>query len=452
MAGAAKAKFIDLSLWIDPKLPQWVFSDPTRLRQVLINLVGNAIKFTRNQPNRTGQVALRVESCTLANGDLGVHLRVIDNGAGMSDEIVKRLFQPFTQADTSTSRKHGGTGLGLSISMQLAKLMGGQIIVDSTMFQGSEFTVELPLRVAPPGQMQVGIFDRRSRRRSPAPSVEQAAASCKLILLAEDNETNQDVIREQLRLLGYAAEVAEDGVTALEKWRTGRYALLLTDCHMPLMDGYELTAFIRQEEGSGPHKPIIAVTANVMQGESRHCLDCGMNDYLSKPLRTDELMAMLTKWLPLDSSEDSIAMVSNPVAEIEGKGQPPTSDLPVWNANTLNELVGDNPGMHKRLLEKFLRNAYVHVQALNDAAQAGNLKRLAEVAHTLKSSARTVGAFVLGDLCQRIEVAATAKESSVSFALTADIFYAFEQVQALIDAHLDTLENPDLHEIPNSTL
>jgi signal transduction histidine kinase/ActR/RegA family two-component response regulator len=304
MASAAKAKSIDLSVWIDPAMPPWVFSDPTRLRQVLINLTGNAIKFTRNLADRPGQVALRVEPCTLAGGEPGVHLRVIDNGEGMRDEVVNRLFQPFIQADASTTRKHGGTGLGLSISLQLVKLMGGQIVVYSKMFQGSEFTVELPMRVSPLGHKQLGMTERRSTTHRIAPNIEQAAASGKLILLADDNETNRDVICAQLLQLGYAAEVAEDGVTALEKWRTGRYALLLTDCHMPLMDGFLLTGFIRMEEGSGPRKPIIAVTANAMQGEVQRCLDSGMDDYLSKPFRMAELEPMLSKWLPLEALDD----------------------------------------------------------------------------------------------------------------------------------------------------
>jgi signal transduction histidine kinase/CheY-like chemotaxis protein len=435
MAGAAKAKSIDLSVWIDPELPQWVFSDPARLRQVLMNLMGNAIKFTRSKADRHGKVSLRVEPCTLASGEPGVHLRLIDNGEGMSDEVVNRLFQPFTQADTSTSRKHGGTGLGLSISMQLVKLMGGQIMVHSKMFHGSEFIVELPMLVAPPGNKQHGIPDKRLFPRTPAPSIEEAQASGKLILLAEDNETNRDVISEQLRLLGYAFEAVEDGVAALEKWRTNRFALLLTDCHMPLMDGYDLTGLIRTEEVSGPRKPIIAVTANAMQGEVQHCLDSGMDDYLSKPIRMDELESKLTKWLPLEASDDPPSTVLSLLEKGEDQGQPP--EIPVWDANTLKELVGDNPALCSRLLQKFLKNAHVQIKALNDAGQTGNLQRLAEVAHTLKSAARTIGAFVMAELCQRIETAATAKDSDVSLALTADISCTFDQVQEMILQHLD---------------
>ncbi len=435
MTSITKAKSMGLSAWIDPHLPQWILADPLRLRQVLTNLLGNAIKFTRTEAGRSGQVDVRVEICTLANGELGFCMRVMDNGMGMSDEMVHRLFQLFTQADASTSRTHGGTGLGLSISMQLVQLMGGQMVVHSTLGQGSEFTVELPLREAPPGQQRTAIPDDHLLPKVTAPSITQAQASGKLILLAEDNETNRDVMCAQLRLLGYTAEVAEDGLRALEKWQTGRFALLLTDCHMPLMDGFELTALIRAEEGHGSHKPIIAVTANAMQGESQHCLDSGMDDYLSKPLRMNELGPMLAKWLPLEASHPTTVMVSNPVAESESKDQ--SASAPIWDARALKERVGDYPAMHKRLLEKFLKNAQAQVTALNEAAQVGNLQRLAEVAHPLKSAARTVGAWALGDLCERIEAAATAKDSSVSLALLTDLASTFEQAKQQIDAHLN---------------
>ncbi len=428
MTGSAKAKCIDLSVWVAPELPQWIMSDPSRLRQVLINLMSNAIKFTRNRADRPARVALRVEPCTLAGSQPGVHLRVIDNGEGMSDEVVQRLFQPFTQADASTSRKHGGTGLGLAISMELALLMGGQIRVQSKMFEGSEFTVELPLQEAPPGQQRGVVPDRQTIPKRLAPGIDQAAAKGQLILLADDDETNRDVISAQLRQLGYAAEVAEDGIEALEKWRTGRFALLLTDCQMPLMSGFDLTALIRFEEGSDSHTPIIAVSANAMQGEVQHCMDSGMDDYLSKPLRMDELGSMLAKWLPLETSVESTATVSSTVP----------LPLSIWDANALKELVGDDPDMYQRLLTKFLKNANAQVTVLKDAAQTENLQRLAEKAHTLKFAARSTGAFALGELCQRLETAAIAKDSTVSFALTANITQAFDQVQQRIDAHLNT--------------
>jgi PAS domain S-box-containing protein len=299
---AAQAKDVDLSVVVGTGLPQRIFTDPTRLRQVLLNLMGNALKFTTTDARHVGRVVLQLESCVLAKGGAGLRLRVTDNGIGISDSALAQLFQPFTQADVTTARKFGGTGLGLSICQRLVGLMGGQIMACSTLGQGSEFTVELPLLEAPWVPVQsdggTGTVELRVQPRAPAPSVTQAAEGGRLILLAEDNEINSDVMHEQLRLLGYACEVAKDGVMALTMWRSGRYALLLTDCQMPQMDGYELTAAIRQEEAGARRFPIIAVTANAMQGEADLCIARGMDDYLTKPLRMAELGLMLARWLP----------------------------------------------------------------------------------------------------------------------------------------------------------
>jgi CheY-like chemotaxis protein/HPt (histidine-containing phosphotransfer) domain-containing protein len=220
-------------------------------------------------------------------------------------------------------------------------------------------------------------------QRPPAPSVLEAQQSQRLILLAEDNETNRDVMQEQLRLLGYTCEVAIDGEQALAMWQAGaaqnRYALVLSDCHMPNLDGFGLTAAIRAAEGPGTHLPIIAITANAMQGEAERCKERGMDDYLSKPLRMHELSDLLDKWLPMPSL------------------------YPIWNPGTLSELVGDNPAMHRRLLEKFLTNAQKQVAAIMAASAEHDPVSAIKEAHTLKSAARSVGALALGELCQTIE-------------------------------------------------
>ena len=290
MRNTASAKSVDLSIGVSPDLPQWVFSDPVRLRQLLINLVGNAIKFTRSSPDKSAEVQLRVEPGTLTGGQPGMFLRVTDNGIGMTQDVIAKLFQPFTQADSSTARQFGGTGLGLSICRRLVELMGGRITVQSQLGQGSTFTIELPLQEAPAGQ--VTVVEPQLNYRADSLGEHQ-------ILLAEDNETNRDVISEQLRLLGYAVDVAEDGAVAFKKWQSGHHALLLTDCHMPNMDGFALTSAIRANEPRGVRLPIVAITANAMQGEAQRCLTAGMDDYLSKPLRMNELAPMLFKWLPL---------------------------------------------------------------------------------------------------------------------------------------------------------
>jgi PAS domain S-box-containing protein len=413
MQPGARAKDIDLSLWVSPELPNWVYSDPNRLRQVLLNLIGNAIKFTHTNATRAGHVAVRVASGIRVSGQAGLYVRISDNGIGMNDEAVAKLFTPFTQADAGIARQFGGTGLGLSISQRLVDLMGGRIKVHSKPNVGSEFTVELPLHEAPPGEQQGQLAERRLHPRPATPGVAQAQANGQLILLAEDNDTNREVLQEQLNLLGYASEVAADGSIALDKWRSGRFALLLTDCHMPQMDGFALTAAIRLAEGkTGPHKPIIAVTANAMQGEAQRCINSGMDDYLSKPLRLTELRTMLSKWLPLGHDEPLPASPGDPGSAASTDSGSGMDALPIWDANALTDRVGGNAAMQQRLLAKFLISARRQAASLKIAAQNSDIAQLAAEAHTLKSAARTVGAMALGELCQQIETSARAGDKA----------------------------------------
>jgi PAS domain S-box-containing protein len=293
----------EVALFVSPELPAWAFGDPNRLRQVLLNLLGNALKFSSKGAGALAKVSLSVTPGRFDSGADCVRFAVADNGIGMSPEVVSKLFQPFTQADESTARKFGGTGLGLSISQRLAQMMGGSVSVRSTLGQGSEFTVELPLLPCDPGHARPqaqSVAECRAAQRSTAPTVQVAVQTGRLVLLAEDNETNREVMQEQLRLLGYTCEVAEDGAMALQMWQAnpGRYALLLSDCHMPHLDGFGLTQAIRNAEAQGTRLPIIAVTANAMQGEAQRCLELGMDDYLSKPLRMAELCVKLEKWMP----------------------------------------------------------------------------------------------------------------------------------------------------------
>ncbi len=439
MQAVASAKGLTLSLSLTPDLPDAIYCDPTRLRQVLLNLLGNAIKFTQSDAMQKGHVSLLLEQGSLADGQPAILLRVRDNGIGMSPEVLAKLFAPFTQADASTARQFGGSGLGLSISQRLVALMGGQITVQSAPGAGSEFTVVLPRQEAPMLAQASEFADRRLQLRASAPSRDEAAASGHLILVAEDNETNRDVLHEQLRLLGYCADMAEDGREALEKWRTGRYALLLTDCHMPHMDGFALTQAIRTSESPGQRLPIIAITANAMQGEAQRCLQAGIDDYLSKPLRLQELAPVLKKWLPLTGGSEETQSVAQDAPEsiaahALSTGAKATFDI--WNRSTLSELVGDNSSLHRRLLERFLVNARQQIICIESQALAGEATQAANAAHTLKSAARSVGALALGELCQQIETAGQALDAAQCAALAARLATAFAQAQACIQLHL----------------
>jgi CheY-like chemotaxis protein/HPt (histidine-containing phosphotransfer) domain-containing protein len=260
-----------------------------------------------------------------------------------------------------------------------------------------------------------GIASERSPRQRPtAPTVEEAARRNQLILLAEDNETNRNVIQQQLRLLGYACEVAQDGAIALQMWQANpaRYALLLSDCHMPHLDGFGLTKAIREQEPAGTRMPIIAATANAMQGEAQRCYERGMDGYLSKPMRMLQLADTLEKWMPeaavVVASENAKRVLDRPelmeCAEV-GERIMGSNLLPVWDPATLVELVGDDPGMLRELLEEFLRNAEKQTAEIAAAAVTNDTMTVTGVAHTLKSAARSVGAMALGELCQSLETA-----------------------------------------------
>jgi PAS domain S-box-containing protein len=421
---------IDLRVSVAPVLPHWILCDPKRLRQVLLNLLGNAVKFSSMRPDQAPQIGLRVEPCTMAQGQPGLQLCVSDNGIGMEAPTLAALFQPFTQGDMSTARRFGGTGLGLSISQRLVALMGGSITVQSKPGQGSEFTVRLPLQAAaaravsfaaPRDQPQLqglqalGLSRQADALHSallpatPATEVAKARLSGRLVLVVEDNPTNRFVIGQQLHLLGYASEMAEDGAVALQMLRAGGYGLVLTDCHMPVMDGFELAAAIRLGEAAGTRLPIVAVTGDAITGVAQHCLDCGMDDYLTKPVQLKALEAMVTRWLPPPA---------NPAAASDAQAG---LLLPVWDAVVLVKMVGSNVNLQQRLLELFLRDAPDQIEVVQDATASGELALAAETAHVLKTAARMVGAMRLGQHCQDLEAAVEQGDAPHCRALAADL-------------------------------
>ena len=304
LVSRAREKGLRMHNFIDPELPTIVMVDSGRLRQVLLNLIGNAIKFTPS-----GEIFISARLSSHNQGKCLVRFEIKDTGIGIDAEALGRLFLPFSQADGSVTRKYGGTGLGLSICKRLVELMGGKIGVDSTLGMGSLFWFELIMPVvivdgedtAESAAIQQKT-DITMQKMTQEYSVEKEAAALEsgAILLVEDNVMNQKVAIKQLSLLGYTVDIANNGQEALDAVARGRYKVILMDCQMPVMDGFNATRLIRiAEQTRGGHVHIIAMTANAMSGDRERCLESGMDDYLSKPIVRAELGALLAEYLPL---------------------------------------------------------------------------------------------------------------------------------------------------------
>jgi CheY-like chemotaxis protein len=362
-----------------------VAGDPVRVRQILFNLVGNAIKFTD-----IGFVRLRCSA--RPDGDaVAVSLMVEDSGVGMTEEQLGKLFQPFAQADTSTTRRFGGTGLGLSIVRRLARLMGGDVAVESTPGRGSLFTVGLRLGAAPAGD---GLAAPEAMMVLSAPAEGEAAPR---LLVVDDHPVNREVLARQLELLGCVAEMAEDGAQALSLWRQGRHRVALVDLHMPVMDGLDLARAIRREEAltpGGPRTALIAVTANVLKGEDERCYAAGMDGFLAKPLAMDQLARTLGRFMPpMSAAGAAVAAVPDDMA-------------PLFDPEALRSLFGTDSSRLARLLATFRDGVRRDGEAVAAALRAGNLTGVAEAAHRLKGAARMAGARPLADLLATVEAAA----------------------------------------------
>ncbi|MBS4097184.1 MAG: response regulator [Sulfuricella sp.] len=545
LAAKAREKNLSLMTFIDPALPHLMRGDPTRLRQVLVNLAGNAVKFTEH-----GEVHVRA----LADGPATVRFEVEDSGIGMSAETLAKLFQSFTQADSSTTRKYGGTGLGLAICKRLVELMGGEIGVSSEPGKGSRFWFTLPLVAAdnaapaverprlgsvkglrvlvvddhaadrkilghyleswgmhgtsaasadealermrealdagrpydvamidyamptangldlarairadrafdatrmvlltafdqrylaneatasgfsayltkPVRQSQLfdSIAPRLAEQLPPAsesaapagaPGFHEALESGRLLLLAEDNPVNQKVAQLHLNKLGYAVHIVNNGKEAVEAAATLPYAAILMDCQMPVMDGFEATATIRKAEESGATRiPIIAMTANAMQGDRERCLAAGMDDYVSKPFTPAKLARTLSIWTG---------------------GQPPMpatlAATPAIDRERLRGMFSDDPQLIAELLDMFRASTTVLSGKLDSAVARRDAAAVKALAHEAKGAAGNVGVGVLADAAARLEDLAATENWPAAGEAMAAFAAAFRQVCRELDA------------------
>jgi len=393
----ADQKGVKLTTHVADDIPDVVSTDGLRLQQVLFNLASNAVKFSAGLA-RVGRVDIRVE----AAGTGLIRFSVTDNGIGMSPEVFGKIFKPFSQAESSTTRRFGGTGLGLSISSRLVRLLKGRIEVRSLPGRGSRFVVTLPLCAVdgPAAKLEFLRASRMPRAQTAAQPLQLSdSLSRGRILLAEDNDINRRVMERQLALLGLQCDMAENGREALERWRTGHYALLLTDLHMPEMDGYELSERIRSAEPPGQRIPIIAVTANALRGEDRRCFDAGMDAFITKPVQVEVLRRALAQWMPADSP--AVA----PIPAAPPTPAPAATDFSLFDPQVLPGLIGDEPTLIAEFLADYRVSAQDTAESLRQAHTSGHWHQVGELAHRLKSSSRSVGAMQLGELCATLEQA-----------------------------------------------
>lgn len=287
----AKKKGISVKVFIGDNVPVYIYADVVRLRQVLLNLLENAVKFTEK-----GEVTVRVTVPIqqLIDSKMLIRFEVQDTGIGIAEDAIPKLFEPFVQADGTTTRKYGGTGLGLAISKSIITIMGGEIGIQSKFGVGTLFWFNLYLTID-------DNYSIKNTNQKSMVTEKVYSKNHKLhqkILVVEDNVINQKLTLMQLKKLELDAEIAANGVEAIEMVQSGKYALILMDCQMPIMDGFEATRHIRKEElGQGRHIPIIAMTANAMKGDKENCLESGMDDYVSKPIKIDVLSEKINKWL-----------------------------------------------------------------------------------------------------------------------------------------------------------
>jgi PAS domain S-box-containing protein len=515
LAERAQAKGIEMVAMIDSDVPARLRGDPGRVRQVLTNLAGNAVKFTEQ-----GEVVIRVSKQSETATHATLKFDVIDSGIGIPEQAQGRLFQPFSQADGSTTRRYGGTGLGLAISKQLVEMMGGRIGLTSAEGKGSTFsftarfekqhgagsapphrreleglsllvaaahqaTREMvgsecahqamnvreatsgaqaletlreeaargaPCRVAvldlglgdmdglalareiksdpaiastrlvmltPLGfkgdlareagieaivtkpVKQAQLLDRlaelitgeepsagsKGAGAQPAPARDLSRAR---ILVADDNLVNRKVALGQLRQLGYGAEAVASGPEVLEALEKRAYDLILLDCQMPEMDGYEVTAEIRRREGSGKHTPIVAVTAHAMEEARKKCLEAGMDDYLSKPVKVEALAAVLDRWVP-DAGETAEA--------------PADESFAVDLFANIRKFAGNavSPQLVIEVIELFLEDTPLRLETMREGLAGGEAGAVAKAAHALKGGCHYVGATRMAELCNKLE-------------------------------------------------
>lgn len=377
-----------LILNYDKDIPEVVSGDPHRLRQIFTNIIGNAIKFTSN-----GHVEVRAKLLSRSANHYDVEFAITDTGIGISKEALKNIFDSFSQADNSMTRKYGGTGLGLSITERLVRLMKGKISVQSDLGQGSTFTVQVHLGNPTEEIKQKFLSEKRTELKVEAKNKKVTKSG--RLLIAEDNMINQKVFLGLLQGTNYQIDIVDNGIKALEAVKNNKYDLILMDCQMPEMDGYEATLQLKKQ--TPPFTtPIIAVTANAMKNEKDRCFDVGMSDYISKPISGPRLIETIEKWLPNPKNAENTQFNLLPendnaidIAVIE--------QLKKMGEESGSDLLGD-------ILKIYFEGAPKTIELLKQHFANRHFDLLAKDAHHFRSSCNGVGAISMAEYCEKLEI------------------------------------------------
>lgn len=410
----AESKGLRIVQSIAPEVAPAHISDAVRIRQILANFVGNAVKFTDR-----GSVQLAVRVVQDGRDAQSLRFAITDTGIGIAPEQISRLFQPFVQSDGGTRRRHGGTGLGLVICRRLADLLGGAVRAESAPGQGTTMFLDLRLSVGDPASVSAADMPEeeqvRTRRK---PDREQAEREGSVLLLAEDHPVNRKVLATQFDLAGFIVDTAEDGSRALEMFAAGGYGLVFTDLHMPGLDGFQLTTAIRELEtrSERPRTPVIALTADVLRADIERCYACGMDDYMSKPVTIRQIVEKLRRWLPHIAWDDA------------SDGAPDPG--PALRHSVLDRLTGGDAAKSLAFLRDYCRVTGDDLADLERARHSGDA--VARVAHRIRGAALTVGAQEVAEIAGQIEHLARASPTADLSGLGNALREAVSRVEAYV--------------------
>ncbi len=420
----ASQKGLGFNVHVEEDVPRYLKGDPVRLRQVLINLLGNAIKFTH-----TGLVILSIDTQKADADRVFLDFCVQDTGIGISQEDLPKLFEKFSQIDTSISRRYGGTGLGLAICHRLVTMMDGEITVESKPGAGSTFHFALPFELAINDEVETN-----TKPISMMDAVERLQGV--RVLLAEDTKLNQEIMCENLERWGLVVDAVDNGYDAVECVQNSDiedYDLILMDVQMPGMDGYEAS---RQIRTTHPDIPIIAITAHAMKEHRDACYDAGMNDHIAKPISLDQLWLTLLKWL--DGSESSLDVSSVKPSGAELPDQLPGLDL----ADGISRMSGD-VAMFIKTLKGFPKWGGLYLREIQDAFSKQDIETAARAAHKLHGTAATAGAY-------KVQCASGAFEDAVKSGKMGELRHMLEEIKMALDEVLVSIQSLGPEETPST--